>query len=67
MSIIDNINVHLPRKTLSLRQVMMLKEPAVRLRDGNVQVFESEELEGLDKTPKETLRKIYLKFVGKLN
>ncbi|MCY3410907.1 MAG: DUF61 family protein [Candidatus Heimdallarchaeota archaeon] len=42
---IDTINLHLPRKTLNLKQVLMLKEPSVKLRDGNVQRFEEEELE----------------------
>lgn len=47
---IDNINQHLPRKTLTLRQVGLLKEPEVKLRDGTTQHFSSEELSTIRKS-----------------
>lgn len=52
---IDNINQHLPRKTLTLRQVGLLKEPEVKLRDGTTQHFSSEELS----TIREIIPEIY--------
>ena len=41
---IDQINLHLPNKPLTLKQVGMLKEPGVKLRDGTFLTFESGEL-----------------------
>lgn len=41
---IDNINLHLPRHPLTLKQVGHLKEPGVKLRDGTFLNFDSVEL-----------------------
>ncbi|MHA2249210.1 MAG: DUF61 family protein [Candidatus Kariarchaeaceae archaeon] len=41
---IDKINLHLPKKVISLKQLQLLEQPGVYLRDGHFNQFEEEEL-----------------------
>ncbi|MHA2170237.1 MAG: DUF61 family protein [Candidatus Kariarchaeaceae archaeon] len=46
---IDKINLHLPKKVISLRQVQLLSTPGVYLRDGQFTPFDEDELKKIQK------------------
>jgi uncharacterized protein (UPF0216 family) len=46
---IDKINIHLPKKVISLRQVQLLSTPGVYLRDGEFTPFDEDELAKIQK------------------
>lgn len=51
---IDSINSHLPIKVTTLRKVLVLDKPGVKLRDGHFHEFNSDELDKIkEKIPKQ--------------
>ncbi|MCE7734555.1 MAG: DUF61 family protein [Candidatus Heimdallarchaeota archaeon] len=51
---IDSINSHLPIKVLTLRKIILLDKPGVKLRDGHYHEFNESELEQIkEKIPKQ--------------
>ena len=51
---IDSINTHLPIKVLTLRKILLMEKPGVKLRDGHFHEFDSDELTIIkEKIPKQ--------------
>ena len=51
---IDSINTHLPTKVMTLRKLILMEKPGVKLRDGHFHEFEANELNIIkEKIPKQ--------------
>lgn len=61
---IDSINLHLPRKVLSLSMLLRLKEPVMKTRDNNIIEFDKDELEFIkDKIPQSAWNQVQLPII----
>ncbi len=51
---IDSINTHLPTKVMTLRKLILMDKPGVKLRDGHFHEFDETELDSIkEKIPKQ--------------